>query len=324
MSTPQTDKMQNTSIKTTFLIISDTHAGNRDANPIFIPGKTVPADVAIHCGDLTDHSKLEEFKNVLEMLRKINAPLKLVVPGNNDGKSAKKECIVLLEEGTHHFVLQNEANLTIYASPYTQGRNKNKKSGFRFNGCHDFNIPSNVDVVATHCPPRWVLDPNENPHRTKTTTCREYEILFPRISCVRPKLHCFGHDHQRWDAELITWRHGQAPSDGPLSLYDRVVDKEASVVIKDLNNYTKAEFREGKKHKRTSHCAGDERPIVQGRNILFVNAAIQPMSHRYPAQLLWLVDIDLSLHVDKTEPAEVVEGNVSIEEGISRLALRDK
>lgn len=70
-------KMQSL-INTKFLIVSDTHAGK---------GLTVlnlPVGVAIHCGDLTNESKISEFRTTLGLLRSINAPLKLVIAGNHD------------------------------------------------------------------------------------------------------------------------------------------------------------------------------------------------------------------------------------------------
>ncbi|KAK3351121.1 Metallo-dependent phosphatase-like protein [Neurospora tetraspora] len=63
--------------KTSFLILSDTHGKDH-----IMP--KVSVDVAIHCGDLTDHSKLEEFRSFLELLKSIDAPLKLVIAGNHD------------------------------------------------------------------------------------------------------------------------------------------------------------------------------------------------------------------------------------------------
>ncbi|RAL11936.1 uncharacterized protein BO97DRAFT_319778, partial [Aspergillus homomorphus CBS 101889] len=67
-------------IRTRFLILSDTH------------GKPFPeewttyaaADVAIHCGDLTDSSYLHEFETTLHHLQRLRAPLKLVIAGNHD------------------------------------------------------------------------------------------------------------------------------------------------------------------------------------------------------------------------------------------------
>lgn len=113
-------------------------------------------DLVIHCGDLTEESKLHEFSNTLDMLRAINSPLKLVIAENHDltldddtfqkhlsssklscddsvvikeyGKqgealemmnSAASDGIMFLEEGTHEFTLPCRARLKVYASPYT-------------------------------------------------------------------------------------------------------------------------------------------------------------------------------------------------------------
>ena len=127
-------------IRTRLLILSDTHGKSFpvDAAPLH------HADVAIHCGDLTDGSTLSEFGVPLQLLRAINAPLKLVISGNHDftmdipafdrkaaeaeppldpedvakvyGKpgearrlfeEASDEGIIFLDEGTHHFRLEN-------------------------------------------------------------------------------------------------------------------------------------------------------------------------------------------------------------------------
>jgi predicted phosphodiesterase len=67
-------------IKTRFLTISDTHG-------MKLPADMKPqesADVALHCGDLTDHSKLDEFRETIQVRKDIDAPLKLVIAGNHD------------------------------------------------------------------------------------------------------------------------------------------------------------------------------------------------------------------------------------------------
>lgn len=66
-------------IKTRLLIISDTH-GLTFPPHIQLP----PVDVAIHCGDLTEHSKLAEFETAIKLLEDIPAKLKLVIAGNHD------------------------------------------------------------------------------------------------------------------------------------------------------------------------------------------------------------------------------------------------
>lgn len=141
-----------TKIRTRLLILSDTHGED------FSSGDRPQqyADVVLHCGDLTDGSKLEEFQTSINMLKSIDAPLKLVIVGNHDftmdiaafeaklaevvpplepeivareygtlGQArqlfddARSEGIVVLDEGTHCFTLENGAILKVYTSPYT-------------------------------------------------------------------------------------------------------------------------------------------------------------------------------------------------------------
>ena len=138
--------------KTRLLILSDTHG--QSFNPSHKPH--IHADVAIHCGDLTDGSSLSEMRTSIQLLRDLDAPLKLAIAGNHDftmdipaferkvaeatpplepelvaneygipgeARSLFDEAadagIVFLDEGMHCFHLENGAMLTVYASPYT-------------------------------------------------------------------------------------------------------------------------------------------------------------------------------------------------------------
>lgn len=78
-------------IKTRVLIISDTHCAslNQDASSNKAP--TSPfrlplpnADLLIHCGDLTKRGETNEYLRTLDMLKQIDAPVKLVIAGNHD------------------------------------------------------------------------------------------------------------------------------------------------------------------------------------------------------------------------------------------------
>lgn len=117
---------------------------------------TQQADVVIHCGDLTDESKISEFHTTIELLRRLLAPLKLAIARNHDltldeptfqrrlaespdeleaelvqktygapgaarwlFDQARGDGINLLDEGTHEFSLQNGARLRVYSSPFT-------------------------------------------------------------------------------------------------------------------------------------------------------------------------------------------------------------
>ena len=173
-------------IKIRLLIISDTHG--MEFNPEDEPVKR--AGVAIHCGDLTDGSKLDEFRTAIRLLKDIDAPLKLVIAGNHDftmdipafkkkvaeaappldpdlvveeygahGKARqlfeemKDTGLVFLDEGNHRFTLKNGAQLTVYASPWTPALGA---WGFQYRPVrgHNFSIGKGVDVVVTSGPQR--------------------------------------------------------------------------------------------------------------------------------------------------------------------------
>ncbi|RSL85932.1 hypothetical protein CEP52_015973 [Fusarium oligoseptatum] len=155
--------MASQTIKTRFLIVSDT-------NSIHLPENRKPkqsVNVIIHCDNLTKESKLKEFQTAIRLLESIDAPLKLVIAGSHDftldtptfrrkiegfrdsldikliereygtfGEARKlldevmDKGITFLDEGTHHFTLENGAHLTVYASPYTPSINN---WGFKYN-----------------------------------------------------------------------------------------------------------------------------------------------------------------------------------------------
>ena len=76
-------------IRTSILIISDTHAVNllnspgRPESIIFSP-PFPKADVVLHCGDLTNSGRLREFVKTIDTLAEIDAELKLIIAGNHD------------------------------------------------------------------------------------------------------------------------------------------------------------------------------------------------------------------------------------------------
>ncbi|RAL02309.1 metallophosphatase domain-containing protein [Aspergillus ibericus CBS 121593] len=171
--------METTGIKTRFLILSDTHSMDLPSQYINHPN----TDVVIHCGDLTESSKLQEYRTAIQLLQKIPASLKLVIAGNHD-ISLDEPCFrqKVADARSRHqlpdrFALANGASLTVYASPCTP-----------------------VDVVLTHGPPRGVLDIPFSGYRAGCAR------LFEAVARSRPRLHCFGHIHEAWGAKLVTWR----------------------------------------------------------------------------------------------------------------------
>lgn len=138
-------------IKTRFLILSDTHNASPlqnepDDDCAFRP-PLPKADVLLHCGDLTMIGRMHEHEEALEMLKGIDADLKLVIAGNHDisldekyyerkgqymqrlkvpdedmprrarelwtGERAREAGVTYLDEGTYSFALGNGAKLRV-------------------------------------------------------------------------------------------------------------------------------------------------------------------------------------------------------------------
>lgn len=265
------------------IILSDTH-GN-DAKDITLPR----ADVVLHCGDLTNDSRSVELERTLKMLRAIDAPLKLIIPGNHDygleqgywrrtwaytrlaqhpqrrldgslsaqttkakeedtdhetswellRRAAQRDGIFLLPQRTHNFVLSpclamvggDKARLRLFASPLNPRKGN---WGFQYDRSnpHKWAIPSftsngdgdedeAVDVVMTHGPPMGIRDGTGT--RQGSAGCAG---LLAAVERARPRLHCFGHIHGAWGAEVVTWKReivvsGAAAFSGPsASIYN--------------------------------------------------------------------------------------------------------
>lgn len=263
--TPHFDKMSRR-IKTRFLILSDTHGLRFQADRTLHE----PVDVAIHCGDLTGDSKLHGFRQAIELLKEINAPLKIVIAGNHDfslddlafkqkiteaSRLAQEdlegnikaeygdygdarrlfdghEDIVFLEEGSHQFTLGNGALLRVYASPYTPTTGNSSDWGFQYSGAHEFALEKGTDIVVTHGPPHGIMDMTTERERIG---CPQ---LFAAVARAQPKLHCFGHVHSSWGAKLVAWR--PTISDKPSHFSD--VDNGKSVVVENLSRLKGSKF----------------------------------------------------------------------------------
>ncbi|KAG8530163.1 uncharacterized protein KY384_005646 [Bacidia gigantensis] len=251
-------------VKTRFFIISDTHGDDFRAQDGPIP----QADVAIHCGDLTEESKLDEFRTALKSFAAVQAPLKLIIAGNHDFtldtpafkekvataqsslepdlvkkiygdygearqliEDARSARIVFLDEGEHYFTLANGATLTVYASPFTPSLSD---WGFQFhpNDGHNFSIRPGVDLVMTHGPPRGIMDYTDSKQRAGSTD------LFEAVARARPRLHCFGHIHEGWGAKKVAWR--KEPTEKPSHFTD--IDGAGTKVVETLKGLRAGKF----------------------------------------------------------------------------------
>jgi hypothetical protein len=255
-------------IQTRIFIVSDTHG--QDFGGANIPELERSADVAIHCGDLTNDSKLTEFRTAISLLTHINAPLKLVIAGNHDftlddqafkrivgeaspplapdlvateyghpGEARQlmdemaEAGIRFLDEGNHEFLLDNGALLKVYASPWTPGSGG---WGFQYpaSAKHEFAINDNTDIVITHGPPKGIMDYTSDQRRAG---CSD---LFQAIARARPFIHCFGHIHEGWGAKLVAWKE---PMTDELNHFNSI-DNDQSTVIENLASINPSRFDE--------------------------------------------------------------------------------
>jgi 3',5'-cyclic AMP phosphodiesterase CpdA len=363
------------------IILSDTH-GN-DLKDVSLPR----ADVVLHCGDLTNDSQSTDLERTLAMLRAIDAPLKLAIPGNHDfglepgywrrtrarshpapqqqhddggvpaqtseaedddqedeadakaswellRRAARRDRIFLLPQGTHNFVLPpdagggGDARLRVFASPLTP---RCGNWGFQYDRSnpHKWAIPPTtpdgdgaVDVVMTHGPPRGILD-GTGMGQEGVAAGGGCAGLLAALERARPRVHCFGHIHGAWGAELVAWKREMVASgagaDGPVAfpgpsapIFGNLVDAQRSRVVASLLPASKTTgggecslgpppARVTQRHhyppREEAGCFAvdispdGEHAVERGAQTLFVNAAVELMSR--PPRMPWLVDMDL-------------------------------
>jgi hypothetical protein len=316
-------------IKTRFLILSDTHGMEfRSEDRPF-----QHADVAIHCGDLTEESKLEEYRASIRLLKDIDAPLKLVIAGNHDFtmdipafrkkvadarppldldlvrkvygddggarqifEDARAAGVIFLDEGSHQFILKNRAILNVYASPWTPSLGD---WGFQYplGQGHNFEIMKGVDLVITHGPPKGIMDYTESKQRAG---CSD---LFGAVARARPRLHCFGHIHEGWGAKLVTWR--DQLTETPSHFTD--IDNERSIIVQNLSGFRQSKFdtRESKEQKlekteyhRRERCYATSHCTGDASPLEFKAQtlfvnAAIQGTEEHPLQMPWLVELEL-------------------------------
>ncbi|OHW97074.1 metallophosphoesterase domain-containing protein 2 [Colletotrichum incanum] len=227
----------------------------------------------------------------------------LQASAKNEDDDVDDAGVVLLDEGTHTFALPNGALLNLFASPYSYTPSGDDW-GFQYDARegHQWDIGGGLDVVVTHGPPNGVLD------RTATGSRLGCPDLLTAVARAKPRLHCFGHVDRGWGAKLARWRDGIGGHAGrvPASHFE-AFDNDRSVLVEALAGLTPGQFDEpgavAEKRRKlkacmargyyaTSHCAGDEHPLVKGEQTLFVNAAIKEGEDQ-PQYLPSIVDIEL-------------------------------
>ncbi len=182
------------------VIISDTHGQHED---LVLPD----GDVLIHCGDVCDYSNEAAVLRFIDWFDKQKHGTKIFIGGNHDARLHYKSQAIkdrlddLVLAGHDTVYLEDDwieiNKVKFYGSPWTptffnwyfmkdRGEEINKVWG---------QIPSDIDVLITHGPPKGIIDKN---YRRESCGC---EDLLNRVKEIKPrKVHCFGHIHQHKNA----------------------------------------------------------------------------------------------------------------------------
>lgn len=208
------------------------------------------------------------------------------------GEEARKSGVTYLEEGSHTFILKSGAKLRIYVSPYQP---EFCNWAFPYERGEDrFNPPEKVvsgatsivknpvpdfpqvDVMMTHGPPLGRLDKT---FRDEEVGC---EHLLRAARRCKPRLHCFGHIHEGWGAQRVSWN----PSESLDQDWRKHVARAEPIAV----DHSKM-VGEIAMHVDISSSSA-VKPLRFGKETLMVNASIMNLMYQ-PQQSPWVVDVDL-------------------------------
>lgn len=168
------------------IIISDTH--NHTA--FEVPN----GDLLLHCGDFTMDGSVEEIAAFDRWLGSLPHPQKVVIAGNHEKAFERTPRAAHASLKNAHY-LQDTAitigNVLVYGSPwqpwfYDWAFNLPRGEALAAKWAQ---IPSGVDVLVTHGPPRGILD---RTLRGEEVGCDDLRKAVERVS---PLVHAFGHIH---------------------------------------------------------------------------------------------------------------------------------
>ncbi|KAF1951054.1 ser/Thr protein phosphatase family protein-like protein [Byssothecium circinans] len=320
-----------THIKTRILIISDTHSAsplqNSQNEHTAFRTPLPKADVLLHCGDLTNVGLMHEYEKTLEMLKSIDAPLKLVIAGNHDisldeafyarkghympdsatiqedpdmprrarelwtGTKAMEAGVTYLDEGTYTFKLINGAKLRVFASPYQpefcDWAFPYLRNQDRFNLSHQ-STPNSVPIAENPVPDFPAVDIMMT--HGPPMEIRDQTHQGEHVGCehlLRAARRC--------RPRLHCFGHIHEGWGA-----ERVKWKDGNEVDAEWEKHVEGKERievDNDKMKEQRAAIVDvsgksERPLEWGKETLMVNASIMTLTYK-PWQGPWIVDMDL-------------------------------
>lgn len=218
------------------------------------------------------------------------------------------EGVTFLDEGVHQIELPNGASVNVYASAYTP---EFCDWGFPYERDEDcFNTPGRklsdakcisrypvpdpvsqapVDIMITHGPPWARLD------RTSKGDLAGCPHLLRAVMRARPLIHCFGHIHEGWGAEVVNWSpDAESATAEATSCAEWTGGKWESGIALDggIERVSTDATAASELHAAYLDLSPSGWAIGQGKQTAMVNAAIMDVSYE-PVNAPWLIDIDL-------------------------------
>ena len=168
------------------LHLSDTHGLHRQL------GALPDADVLVHSGDFTMGGAEKEAFDFMEWLIALPHPQKIFIAGNHD------DCLygANLEGLPHnvHYLCHSGVEvegIRFYGMPMFVG---DSTSGLE--EAYIRQIPRGIDILITHQPPLGICDYSGHIHWGSFG-------LLKQVHWIKPKLHLFGHIHDRYGTEKV-------------------------------------------------------------------------------------------------------------------------
>lgn len=175
------------------ICVSDTH---NEHSKLVVPD----GDIFIHAGDYSDFGRSEENKSFLTWMAALPHKIKVLVIGNHDRFKYLTD-------------RPGENRLQKYKETYPSIRfwlhEGAEFDGKKFYGCASFddrygepieNIPHEVDVLITHCPPYGILDqtiPISAFGPVDVGVSIGCKKILDVVDNAQPRLHLFGHVHEQ-------------------------------------------------------------------------------------------------------------------------------
>lgn len=177
--------------------LSDSH--NKHNNLVLEDG-----DIVIHSGDATNMGTIPEVVDFLNWFGKLNYTHKLFVAGNHDWLFEKNPSLAKQLCKEHNVIWLNSEEIIINNIKFYGESSQPDFCSWAFNKpshelLHSYaNIPDDVNVLITHCPPKGIRDFLYN---GSTVGSSELNIHLPRLKEL--KAHLFGHIHAAYGVSLI-------------------------------------------------------------------------------------------------------------------------